>query len=84
MYFCALILINLAQTFGASEARSLQSSIQKSEADGTRQMERGREWESKASKRLLKRDLAGEIEILKSEMEDLKQIVISLQPLLSE
>jgi hypothetical protein len=47
-------------------------------------MERGREWESKASKRLLKRDLAGEIEILKSEMEDLKQIVISLQPLLSE
>jgi hypothetical protein len=47
-------------------------------------MERGREWESKASKRLLKRELAGEIEILKSEMEDLKQMVISLQPLLSE
>jgi hypothetical protein len=37
MHFCSLILINLAQTFGASEARSLQSSIQKSEADSTRQ-----------------------------------------------
>ncbi|KAJ5900298.1 uncharacterized protein N7473_004368 [Penicillium subrubescens] len=49
-----------------------------------RQMERGKKWESKASKRLLKRDLASEIEILKSEMEDLKQMVISLQALLSE
>ena len=41
-------------------------------------MERDRGWESKASKRRLKRDMAGKIEILKSEMEDLKQIVISL------
>jgi hypothetical protein len=48
------------------------------------QIERDREWGSKASKRRLKRDMTGEIEILKSEMEDLKQMVISLQPLLSE
>jgi hypothetical protein len=37
MYFCSSILINLAQTFRASEARSLPSFIRKSEADGTRQ-----------------------------------------------
>ncbi|KAJ5904792.1 uncharacterized protein N7473_001708 [Penicillium subrubescens] len=53
-------------------------------SERAKQMERGREWESNAAKRLLKRELAGEIEILKGEMEDLKQMVISLQPLLSE
>lgn len=53
-------------------------------SERAKQMERDREWESKASKRRLKQDLAGKIEILKSEMEDLKQMVISLQPLLSE
>jgi hypothetical protein len=47
-------------------------------------MEGGRQWERKATKRLLKRELAGEIETLKSEMEDLKQRVIALQPLLCE
>jgi hypothetical protein len=47
-------------------------------------MERGRPWERKPAKRLLKRELAGEIETLKSEMEDLKQRVIALQPLLYE
>jgi hypothetical protein len=47
-------------------------------------MERGRQWERKPAKRLLKRELAGEIETLKSEMEDLKQRVIALQPLLYE
>jgi hypothetical protein len=47
-------------------------------------MEGGREWERKAAKRLLKRELACEIEVLKSEMEDLKQMVILLRPPLSE
>lgn len=53
-------------------------------SERAKQRERCRKSESKATKRLLKRDLAGEIEILKSEVEDLKQMVISLQPLLSE
>jgi hypothetical protein len=72
--------MNLVQTFGASETRSLQSFIRKNEADKTSECV----WESKASKQRLKRDLAGKIEILKSEIEDLKQMVISLQPLLSQ
>ena len=46
-----------------------------------KRIEGGREQEKKAAKRLLKRELAGEIEILKSEIEDLKQIIMSLQPL---
>jgi hypothetical protein len=44
-------------------------------------VEEGRERERKAAKRLLKRELACEIEILKSEKEDLKQMVVPLQPL---
>ncbi|KAJ5904682.1 uncharacterized protein N7473_001598 [Penicillium subrubescens] len=53
-------------------------------SERVKRMEGGREWERKAARRLLKRELAAEIKILKSEMEDLKQVVISLQPLLSE
>ena len=46
-----------------------------------KRMEGGREQEKKAAKRLLKRELAGEIEILKREIKDLKQMVMLLQPL---
>ncbi|KAJ5215228.1 uncharacterized protein N7498_001635 [Penicillium cinerascens] len=48
------------------------------------QIERYRKSENKATKRQLKKGLAGDIEILKSEMEDLKKKVNTLQPLLSE
>jgi hypothetical protein len=41
-------------------------------------MEGGRQWERKAATRLLKRELAGEMETLKREMEDLKERVIAL------
>ena len=48
------------------------------------QIEQCRQSESKAAKRLIKRKLADDIRILKSEVEDLKQTVIALQPLLPE
>ncbi|KAF9249628.1 hypothetical protein DTO012A7_707 [Penicillium roqueforti] len=48
------------------------------------QIEQCRQSESKAAKRLIKRKLADDIRILKSEVEDLKQMVIALQPLLPE
>ncbi|KAF4772633.1 hypothetical protein HAV15_011065 [Penicillium sp. str.  len=48
------------------------------------QMERCRKSESKVTKRLIKKGLARDIEILKSEVEDLKQMVIAQQPSLSE
>lgn len=48
------------------------------------QIEQCRQSESKAAKRLIKRKLADDIRILKSEVEDLKQKVIALQPLLLE
>lgn len=46
-------------------------------------MERCRKSESKVTKRLIKKGLARDIEILKSEVEDLKQMVIAQQPSLS-
>ncbi|KAF4772590.1 hypothetical protein CBS147333_10288 [Penicillium roqueforti] len=48
------------------------------------QMERCRKSESKVTKRLIKKGLAKDIGILKSEVEDLKQMVIAQQPSLSE
>ncbi|KAF3009282.1 hypothetical protein E8E15_001252 [Penicillium rubens] len=48
------------------------------------QMERCRKSESKVTKRLIKKGLARDIQILKSEVEDLKQMVIAQQPSLSE
>ncbi|KAJ5474026.1 hypothetical protein N7475_003592 [Penicillium sp. IBT 31633x] len=48
------------------------------------QMERCRKSESKVTKRLIKKGLVRNIEILKSEVEDLKQMVIAQQPSLSE
>jgi hypothetical protein len=53
-------------------------------SERAKQREGGRQWERKAATRLLKRELADEMETLKSEMEDLKQRVIALQPLLYE
>lgn len=47
-------------------------------------MERCRKSESKVTKRLIKKGLAKDIGILKSEVEDLKQMVIAQQPSLSE